>query len=217
MKIDLHTHTFCSKDCVSGYGDIIRAVQRAGLDGIAVTDHNEFRGAQELQKRAPFLVIPGEEIKTSAGEIIGLFLQEWIEPGLEPGETIRRIRDQGGVVYVPHPFDEVRSSRLRREALAEITPDVDVLEVYNARNAWPSFNTRALAYADEHGLLAGAGSDVHTLREYGRAYVEIPAFEGPRGFLESMRQGSWHGRLSTPWVHVRTRIDTARKGMGLAP
>lgn len=187
------------------------------MDGIAVTDHNELRGALELQKRAPFVVIPGEEIKTTQGEIIGLFLHEWIPPGLPPGETIARIRAQGGLVYVPHPFDEVRGSRLRREALIQITPDVDILEVYNARNALPSYNTRALQYAQEHGLLAGAGSDVHTLSEYGRAYVDIPPFSGPDDFLTSMRRGTWHGRLSTPWVHVRTRIDSARKRTGLAP
>src|SRR5579884_1465185 len=111
MKIDLHTHTSCSKDCVSNYDRIIAAVQRAGLAGIAVTDHNEFRGAQEMKRRAPFVVIPAEEIKTSRGEIIGLFLQEWIPPGLEPLETVERIHDQGGLAYVPHPFDQVRGSR----------------------------------------------------------------------------------------------------------
>src|SRR5690348_18007819 len=114
MKIDLHSHTRCSKDCVNDYDRIIAAVQRSGLDGIAVTDHDEFRGALEMKRRAPFLVIPGEEIKTNRGEIIGLFLQEWIPPGLDPLETVQRIHGQGGLAYVPHPFDEVRGSRLER-------------------------------------------------------------------------------------------------------
>ena len=216
MKIDLHTHTLCSKDCLSQYDRIIRAVEASGIDGIAVTDHNEFRGALEMRNRAPFLVIPAEEIKTSEGEIIGLFLQEWIPPGLSPLETIHRIREQEGVVYVPHPFDEFRGSRLERSALHEIRPEIDILEVFNARNALPAFNSRALAYAQEHGLLGGAGSDSHTYGEYGRAYVDIPPFDGPREFLDSMRLGTWKGRLSTPLVHVKTRLDRGMKVLGLA-
>jgi predicted metal-dependent phosphoesterase TrpH len=216
MKIDLHTHTLCSKDCCNRYDRIIESVKSAGLDGIAVTDHNEFRGALELAKLAPFTVIPAEEIKTSRGEIIGLFLREWIPPKLTPEETVRRIRDQGGLTYVPHPFDEFRGSRIEREALIAITPHIDILEVFNARNAFPWFNARALEYADANGLLAGAGSDTHTYREYGKAYVDIPPFADAASFLESMRQGTWHGRLSSPFVHARTRLDRTMKILGLA-
>ena len=216
MRIDLHTHTFCSKDCCNRYGRIIEAVQAAGLNGIAVTDHNEFRGALELQRQAPFLVIPAEEIKTSAGEIIGLFLQEWIPPGLEPLETVRRIHEQGGLTYVPHPFDEVRGSRIERWALDLVRPHIDILEVFNARHALPLFNSRALDYAREHNLLGGAGSDSHTYAEYGRAYVEVPPFSTADEFLESMRGGTWHGRLSSPFVHARTRLDRTMKMLGLA-
>lgn len=215
MKIDLHTHTFCSKDSLMQYERIITAVERAGLDGIAVTDHNELRGALELERIAPFRVIPAEEIKTSHGEIIGLFLHEWIPPGLAPLETVERIHEQGGLAYVPHPFDEVRGSRIRREALEEVTPHIDILEVFNARNAMPAYNTRALEYARQHNLLAGAGSDAHTYAEYGRAHVDIPAFDGPQEFVESMRRGRWRGRLSSPLVHVRTRVDRTRKVLGL--
>lgn len=216
MKIDLHSHTCTSKDCCMQYDRIIEAVQRSGMDGIAVTDHNEFRGAVELKKRAPFLVILSEEIKTSGGEIIGLFLQEWIPPGLEPLETVDRIHEQGGVAYVPHPFDEFRGSRIQRWALDLVTPHIDVLEVFNARNALPRFNTRAQEYAREHGLLAGAGSDAHTYSEYGHAYVDVPPFDGPQEFMANMRQGTWHGHLSSPFAHLRTRIDRTRKILGLA-
>ena len=216
MKIDLHTHTYRSKDCRNQYGRIIGAVQAAELDGIAVTDHNEFRGAIELQRRAPFLVIPAEEIKTNAGEIIGLFLQEWIPPGLEPLETVDRIHQQGGVAYVPHPFDEIRGSRLQRWALELVRPHIDIIEVFNARNALPTFNARALEYARRHGILAGAGSDAHTYGEYGHAYVDIPPFTTCQEFLESMRRGIWQGRLSSPLVHMRTRLDRTLKILGLA-
>lgn len=214
MKIDLHTHTLRSKDCRMQYDRIIAAVRRSGMDGIAVTDHDEFDGAIELKKRAPFLVIPGEEIKTNRGEIIGLFLHEWISPGLDPIETVERIHEQGGLAYVPHPFDEVRGSRLERGALEEVTPYIDILEVFNARNALPRFNGRAMEYASAHNLLAGAGSDVHTYAEYGRAYVDVPPFDGAQGFLESMRQGTWRGRLSSPLVHARTRFDRTLKILG---
>lgn len=216
MKVDLHTHTLCSKDCCSDYGRIVQAVQRAGLDGIAVTDHDQFDGALELQRRAPFLVIPAEEIKTSAGEIIGLFLKEWIPPKLEPLDTVGRIHEQGGLVYVPHPFDELRGSRLERWALDLIRPHIDLLEVFNARNALPRFNSRALGYAHAHRLPAGAGSDAHTYAEYGHAYVDLPPFDRAESFREVLRRGTWHGRLSSPLVHVRTRLDRTRKVLGLA-
>jgi predicted metal-dependent phosphoesterase TrpH len=216
MKIDLHTHTLVSKDCRSRYDRIIEAVQRSPVDGIAVTDHNEFEGALELQRRAPFPVIPGEEIKTSAGEIIGLFLREWIPPGLEPVETVARIHEQGGIAYVPHPFDEIRGSRIRRKALDLVAPHVDMLEVFNARNALPRYNARALAYAREHGLLAGAGSDTHTYPEYGRGYVELEPFSDAAEFLRNARHGTWHGRLSSPFVHARTRYDRTLKILGVS-
>jgi predicted metal-dependent phosphoesterase TrpH len=216
MKIDLHTHTLCSKDSCNQYDRIIEAVQRSGLDGIAVTDHNEFRGALELQSRAPFIVIAGEEIKTSRGEIIGLFLTEHISRGLDPLETVQRIHAQGGLAYVPHPFDEVRGSRIARDALDAVAPHIDFLEVFNARNALPRFNQRALEYARQHNILAGAGSDAHTYREYGHAYVDVPPFDGAEEFRESMRRGTWHGRLSSPLVHARTRVDRTLKVLGLA-
>jgi predicted metal-dependent phosphoesterase TrpH len=216
MKIDLHTHTFCSKDSRNQYDRVVDSVRRAALDGIAVTDHDEFRGALEMKRRSPFVVIPGEEIKTNRGEIIGLFLREWIPPGLDPLDTVERIHEQGGLAYVPHPFDEVRGSRIDRGALDVVAPHIDILEVFNARNALPVFNRRALEYARDHNVLAGAGSDTHTYSEYGRAYVDIPPFETPQEFLESMRLGSWHGRLSSPLVHARTRLDRTLKVLGLA-
>ena len=112
MRVDLHSHSFYSKDSLSSFEAIIAGVLRSPLDALALTDHDKFEGALELQKRAPFLVIPGEEIKTKNGEIIGLFLKEWIPPQLSPIETIDRIREQDGIVYVPHPFDRVRGSRI---------------------------------------------------------------------------------------------------------
>jgi predicted metal-dependent phosphoesterase TrpH len=213
MRLDLHSHSSFSKDSRSTLDAIIAAVPRSGLDALALTDHNELAGALELQKRAPFPVIAGEEIKTRNGEVIGLFLREWIPPGLSPVETVDRIHEQGAVAYVPHPFDRVRKSRMDEEHLEEIVDKVDIIEVFNARNALPRFNTRALVFAQSRGKLMGAGSDAHSVHEYGSAYVDLPAFSDARSFLEAMKQGQWRGRLSSPLVHVRTRLDVVRKRM----
>jgi predicted metal-dependent phosphoesterase TrpH len=191
--------------------DIIVGVGRSPLDALALTDHDELEGAVELQRRAPFLVIPGEEIKTENGEIIGLFLKEWIPPKLSPFETIERIREQDGIVYVPHPFDRVRGSRITEDQLNAIADRIDILEVFNSRNALPRFNAKALEFAGRQRLLAGAGSDSHTTSEYGSAYVDVPPFTDAASFREALKHGTWHGRLSSPLVHARTRIDVLCK------
>lgn len=211
MRVDLHTHSYYSKDSASSFEGIASRVRRAGLDAIALTDHDELEGALAFQRIAPFPVIAGEEIKTNRGEIIGLFLKERIPPGLSPKETIERIREQRGLVYVPHPFDRVRGGRIDRDALDRIVDEIDILEVFNARNALPRFNRDALEYARNHGALAGAGSDAHTYGEYGHAYVDVAPFSGPAEFLAGLSGGRWWGRLSSPHVHVRTRYDVARK------
>jgi len=215
IRVDLHSHSRFSKDSLSTLDEIIRAVPRSGLDALALTDHDELAGALQLKELAPFFVIPGEEIKTQHGEVIGLFLKEWIPPKLSPRETVERIHEQGGIAYVPHPFDRVRGSRMDEDQLEDIVEMVDVLEVFNARNALPRFNSRALEYARSKGKLMGAGSDAHSVHEYGTAYVEVPRFDDAPSFLEALKQGRWRGRLSSPLVHVRTRIDVVRKNLGL--
>jgi predicted metal-dependent phosphoesterase TrpH len=211
IRVDLHTHSNYSKDSRSSLDDIIKAVPTSRVHAIALTDHNVFEGAVELQKRAPFVVIAGEEVKTDAGEIIGLFLREWIPPGLSPEETIGRIREQKGIVYVPHPFDQVRKSRITEEQLDKIRGDIDILEAFNGRNLLPRYNRKAVAYAARYGLATGAGSDAHTCREYGAGYVEVAPFDGPETFLQALKNGQWFGRLSSPLVHGRTRLDVLRK------
>ena len=180
---------------------IIEAVRRCGLDGIAITDHNSTAGAVEVSRLAPFPVIIGEEIKTSQGEIIGLFLQETIAPGQSPQETISAIRAQNGLVYIPHPLDRVRRSPLRRAALDAILDQVDLIETFNARVTLPRDNAEAARLAQEHGLPGGGGSDAHSAGEIGRAYIELPAFSGPESFRQQLGQAQVRGRLSPFWVH----------------
>jgi predicted metal-dependent phosphoesterase TrpH len=187
---DLHLHTSWSHDCQIPVADLIDQAEEQGLGAIAVTDHNVFGGAleaAELARGRDLVVIPGEEVKTEdQGEVIGLFLTEEIPRGLSFGETVSAIRAQGGVVYLPHPFDRLHAipepATLHRH-LAE----VDVLEVYNARLLFEAYNDEALRFARKYDLAMGAGSDAHVLQGVGTGAVRMRAFEGPEDFLVSLR------------------------------
>jgi hypothetical protein len=211
MKLDMHGHTYWSRDSQLRLEDLERAIQRTGLDAVCITDHNEIGGALELMARGTVRVIPGEEIRTSEGEIIGLFLKEKIPARLSPQETISAIREQGGVVYIPHPLDRFRGSRLRPAALASVLEQVDVLEVFNARNMLTGDNTRALQFARTRSLRRGAGSDSHTAYEVGHAYVELAEFQTPAELLAALDSAVIHGQRTTPVVHGWTIIDKAMK------
>ena len=211
IKVDLHVHTYRSPDALARPDDILRWARRRDIDMVAITDHDTITGALEMQRRWPEFVIVGEEIKTSRGEIIGLFLKEEIPARLPPAETIRRIRDQGGLVYVPHPTDRMRGSALAPDALLDIVEDVDILEVFNARVAFAADNRLAEEFALTHGLARGAGSDAHYPTEVGRAYVEMPAFQTPPNFMGAIRQARIHGRMASPLVHLSSRYARLAK------
>ena len=186
---DLHMHTEHSHDCAVPVPALLDHAERIGLGAIAVTDHNVFSGAKEaveLARDRPLTVIPGEEVKTDAGEVIGLFLSEEIPRGLPMGDTIAAIREQGGIVYLPHPFDRLHTipdaTTLHRH-LAEI----DVFEVYNARLLFEAFNDEALRFARKYNLTMGAGSDAHVLQGVGTGLVRLRAFETAEEFLISLR------------------------------
>jgi len=186
---DLHLHTNWSHDCSIDVDELVDHADAKGLGAIAVTDHNVFGGAQEAVDRARgrrLIVIPGEEIKTAdEGEVIGLFLREEITRGMSFGDTIAAIRAQGGLVYVPHPFDRMHAipgpATLHRH-LAEI----DVLEVYNARLLFEAYNEEALRFARKYNLTPGAGSDAHVLAGVGTGAVRMRRFSGPEEFLVSL-------------------------------
>ena len=190
ITVDLHMHTEWSHDCSIPADALLEHAEEIGLGGIAVTDHNVFGGALEaveLAQGRDLVVIPGEEVKTdSQGEVIGLFLEEEIPRGMSFADTITAIREQGGLVYLPHPFDRMHAipdpATLHRH-LAEI----DVLEVYNARLLRDSFNDEALRFARKYRLLQGAGSDAHVLQGVGTGVVRMRRFDGPEEFLLSLR------------------------------
>ena len=212
IKADLHLHTIYSGDSRSRLEQIIARCNEVGINCIAVTDHNTIAGAVEMRKTAPFKVIVGEEIHTSNGEVIGYFLTQEIPKGLTATETVRRIKEQGGVVAVPHPFDRLRGSAIQRSALEAILPDVDIIEVLNARSILRRYNTMAGQLAQKHGLAASAGSDAHTLGEIGAAYVEMPDFNGRDDFLQALRQGKIMGQVSPRIVHLKSTLAKIRKG-----
>jgi hypothetical protein len=190
ITIDLHLHTDWSHDCSIAAEDLLDQAEEIGLGGIAVTDHNVFGGALEaieLARGRDLLVIPGEEVKTDhQGEVIGLLLEEEIPRGMSFADTVAAIREQGGLVYLPHPFDRLHAipdpATIHRH-LAEI----DVFEVYNARLLRDSFNDEALRFARKYRLLQGAGSDAHVLQGVGTGAVRMRRFDGPEEFLLSLR------------------------------
>jgi len=210
LRIDFHTHTIASKDSLTHPEGLIRACRRKGLDRIVVTDHNTLAGALETRKLAPDLVIVGEEIKTTRGEILAAFVTEEIPGKLTPRETIHRLRDQGAFISVSHPFD-IRSGAWALEDLLEIAPLVDAVEVFNARIMKPDANRLAVEFARRHDLPGTAGSDAHAAFEVGIACLLLPPFEGPDGLRKVVRQGEVTGHLSSPWVHFVSRFAVLRK------
>jgi hypothetical protein len=190
VRIDLHSHTMWSGDSTTTPDEVAEAVVACGLDVLCITDHNAIKGAVELAGILPCRVIVGEELRTHAGEIIGLFLTERIPFGTAPADAARAIRAQGAIVYIPHPFDPMRRN-MAEPALDALVSEglVDAMEVVNAKTSLQSLNRRAAEYAEVHGLVPGAGSDAHVPLALGAAYVEMPDFDGPEDFLDKLRRG----------------------------
>ena len=188
IHVDLHMHTDHSPDCATEVDTLLDSAKRAGLGAIAITDHNEVSGALEARERANGIkVIVAEEVKTAdQGEVIGLFIEEKIPRGLSLEETIAEIRRQGGLVYVPHPFDRMHSVP-DYEHLLTVVEDIDAIEVFNPRVAFSAFNEEAARFAAKYRIVAGAGSDSHVAQGLGSVKIRMRDFDGPEEFLESLR------------------------------
>ncbi len=190
IDVDLHMHTDHSYDCATPVEVLLASAREQGLGAIAVTDHNEISGALEAQRQAASAgvkVIVGEEVKTAGeGEVIGLFIEEKIPRGLSLHETVAEIRRQGGVVYVPHPFDRMHSVP-DYEHLLEILDEVDAIEVFNPRVAIGAFNDEAGRFAAKYRIPAGAGSDSHVAQGLGSVRIQMRDFDGPVEFMQSLR------------------------------
>lgn len=199
----MHTHTMWSGDSTTTPDEFVASVTESGLDVVCITDHNDIAGAVELSGRLDCRVIVGEEMSTPAGEIIGLFLTERIPAGATHVEAAKAIRDQGGVVYIPHPFDPMRRN-LSEVALHELADAglIDAVEVLNSKTSLASLNHRAANFATERRIAAGAGSDAHVPDALGAAYVEMPDFDDRDSFLDGLRVGvvaGHHWDEPRPW------------------
>jgi predicted metal-dependent phosphoesterase TrpH/glycosyltransferase involved in cell wall biosynthesis len=190
IHVDLHMHTDHSSDCATPVETLLATAREAGLGAIAITDHNEVSGAfaaREIADDFGVKVIVAEEVKTAEqGEVIGLFLEQKIPRGMTMGETIAAIRGQGGLVYVPHPFDRLHSVP-DYEHLLEIVDEIDILEVFNPRVALTAFNEEAERFAAKYRIVPGAGSDSHVAQGLGSVMIRVHDFDGPEEFLEAMR------------------------------
>jgi predicted metal-dependent phosphoesterase TrpH len=220
IRADLHNHTYYSRDSILSPVRLLQRAREQRLDVIAVTDHNTTRGGMAVRdlaaRRDPDIrVIVGEEVRAKEGEVLGLFLSEDVPRGLSASETIDRIHVQGGLAGAPHPYDPFRSSL--GDHLFHLRNKIDFIEGLNARVIRAGHNDNARQFAEQHDIPMTAASDAHSQREIGRCFVEMPNYETPQQFLQSLRAGHLIGRLSSPAIHLISRYSTIRRKLGWKP
>ncbi len=211
LHVEFHCHTSASKDSLTTPRKLVDTCRRKRIDRVIVTDHNSIAGARAAQVLDPELVIVGEEIMTTKGEILAAFVTEEIPAKLSPQETIKRLRDQGAFISVSHPFDQFRSGGWKLDDLLEIASLVDAIEVYNSRCMLPRFNREARQFAEKHDIAGTVGSDAHAAFELGRSLLLLDPFEGPEEMRNVIRRGIPKTRWSPPWFHFTSRYATLRK------
>jgi predicted metal-dependent phosphoesterase TrpH len=211
LKVEFHCHTNASKDCLTTPLNLVKAARKKGIDRLIITDHNSISGAVAAHALDPELVIVGEEIMTTRGEILASFVKEEIPADLSPKDTISRLKEQGAFISISHPFDELRKGGWQEDDLLEILPDVDAIEVYNSRCMYPRFNHRAQAFAEKHHLVGTVGSDAHAAFEVGRSVLLLDPFNGPEELRAVIRSGIPQVKWSPWWVHLTSRYASTLK------
>jgi len=211
LRVEFHSHTHASKDSLTQPADLVAMARHKGIDRLVITDHNTIVGVQAAQALDPELVIVGEEIMTTRGEILAAFVTEEVPPYLSPAETIWRLKAQGAFISVSHPFDKFRSGAWMEDDLLEILPQVDAIEVYNSRCMFPSFNHQARRFAEKYNVPGTVGSDAHAAFEVGRSLLLLEQFEGPDEMRKVIRSGIPQVKWSPPWVHLTSRYASIRK------
>ena len=209
--VEFHCHTSASQDSLTCPEQLIVVARRKGIDRLVITDHNTIAGARAAQALAPELVIVGEEIMTTRGELLAAFVQEEIPAGLSPQEAIRRLKEQGAFISVSHPFDRMRSGGWHEPDLLEILPLVDAIEVFNSRCAFRSYNREAQKFADRHNIPGTVGSDAHAAFEVGRSLLRLEPFDGLEGMRKVIRNGVPIVKWSPPWFRLTSRIAVLYK------
>ena len=211
ISVEFHCHTYASKDSLTHPADLIAMARRKGIDRVIVTDHNSIAGAREAHGIDPELVIVGEEIMTTKGEILAAFVKEEVPPDLTPLETINILNEQGAFISVSHPFDELRKGGWMENDLLEILPLVDAIEVYNSRCMLPRFNRRAELFAQKYNIAGTVGSDAHAAFEVGRSILLLDQFTGPDEMRKVIRRGIPKVKWSPPWFHLTSRYASMIK------
>lgn len=219
IKVDFHVHTVHSPDSVITFPMLVEGCRAGGIDVVAIMDHDVIEGAfefaaksEELRSRGEWAprVLIGEEVRTSGGEICGLFLEEHVPRSLTPSETMRLIRSQGGLVYVPHPFDILKLKRLKARQLEELSGMIDIIEAFNGKPRFPAANVLARRFLKDHPFPRGAGSDSHEPTHLGAAHVEMAEFDGPDDLLKKLSAGKVTGRLYSPLASAYVRLKKRR-------
>lgn len=204
LKVELHCHSEYSKDSLNKLQDLIRVAHERGIQKLAITDHNNIVGALRAKELDPELIIVGEEILTTKGELLVFFLNEEIPKGLKPMDAIDRLKKQGAFISVSHPYDRLRHGWQLND-LEMITPYIDAVEVFNARCFSKDLNENAKIYAQQHQLLGTVGSDAHTLMEVGKATLSVPFFNDADSFRISLVQAEQMVDYSSPLVRLGSR------------
>lgn len=214
VKVDFHVHTCFSPDSVIRFPALVDGCRARGIDCVALMDHDVIDGAFEFERLstearargewAPRILI-GEEVRTTSGEICGLFLDEWVRDHRDPVDTMEAIRAQGGLVYVPHPFDLLKFKRLKAKDLERLSGLIDIIEVFNGKPRLPLANVLARRFLNRHPFPRGAGSDSHEPTHLGAAFVEMDDFDGPASLLRSLETGNVSGKLYSPFAAACTR------------
>ena len=211
ISVEFHCHTHASKDSLTRPVDLVSAARRKGIGRVIVTDHNSIIGAREARAIDPELIIIGEEIMTTKGEILAAYVQELIPANLSPKETIDILKEQGAFISVSHPFDEMRKGGWQENDLLEILPFVDAIEVYNSRCMFPRFNRRAGLFAQKHNIAGTVGSDAHAAFELGRSVLLLDQFTRPEELRQVIRAAKMKVKWSPWWFHLISRYASSKK------
>ena len=211
LCVELHCHTIYSKDSLTAPAALLATCRRKGIDRLVVTDHNTISGAILAKETNPERFIVGEEIMTTQGELLAIFVREEIPANIHPREVIDRLRSQGAFISVAHPFDRWRSGHWEIDELMQILPLIDAIEIFNARSTLQRYNLEAEAFARKLNLLGTVGSDAHTLCEIGKATLHMPKFHDAPSLKAALSMAQTHVSRSAAWVHLASRYAVMYK------